>query len=843
MSDQENEDNEKPFPKDSQVEENNVNEDKNDEDNNFPKEQNNESGNEQKNNKSDIDNDFDAYMNNINNSDNENNNKENENNNEENQQNEEEEKNDENNHNNSFPEKGENNDDDDFVEVENNEDNNNNIDNKNEENLDDKNNDTINNKNEENEEKLDDTYNYNNNNNNKENSFRFSNEQKSKVSNFPMNLNDKENEFEYENENNNKEDNKIENENEKNNNTNNSFGFRDSDLKNNNNINNNQYDNDFNNNNKNDNNFRLSGNSDNMNMNLNNKEEDESPNKFNLNSKKDNNTNNKSINNNFLKKSNNNNFNYAKNPYNSINNNNYSNNYNNNNNNNNNNNSQNPNGGFSYNNNTNQTSANFIPQDTPITAKLNYVYSSNYNPPKLSHHNQDYDSYYEKFTQNPEDSDGLHIDPSKRGEDSSTVAGIQIANTIMGAGILSIPIVMSYLGIIIGSLLVVFLAITTLYTVYLLIRCHQITGKSGYSMFGKITMGKPGNIIVKIMIIINNLGICICYLRIFGEVFQTIFQSFVSEDSFFVTNWHNFFYILIGSFIMFFFIFIKNISALKKVSYLGVIAALSLTLMMIVLLLYESIANELDSDVTWKYLIPNCTFAEAFHAAPTVFVAFLFQFNAFPVYYNLKNRGMRSMMKATRIGVVYSLIIFLIVGIIGFLLYGFNIDDTILDNFSDDMLYYKGYNIFPVILIIIICLTFILTCLTSFPVLFLSLRVNYINGLKVCKNDGHQSDPRVEIVQGQYEKKPTMVSEKFLNFITIALFLFIVIVAIIVPNLKPVFVAVGSIAGTFIGFILPSIFYIIIMRTSGKKESLVLPFMLLGFGVFFLIICIFMAFF
>ena len=835
MSDQENEDNEKPFPKDSQVEENNVNEDKNDEDNNFPEEQNNESGNEQKNNKSGIDNDFDAYMNNINNSDNENNNKENENGNEENQQNEEEEKNDENNHNNSFPEKGENNDDDDFVEVENNEDNNNNIDNKNEENLDDINNDTINNKNEENEEKLDDTYNYNNNNNNKENSFRFSNEQKSKVSNFPMNLNDKENEFEYENENNNKEDNKTENENEKNNNTNNSFGFRDSDLKNNNNINNNQYDNDFNNNNKSDNNFRLSGNSDNMNMNLNNKEEDESPNKFNLNSKKDNNTNNKSINNNFLKKSNNNNFNYAKNPYNSINNNNYSNNYNNN--------SQNPNGGFSYNNNTNQTSANFIPQDTPITANLNYGYSSNYNPPKLSHHNQDYDSYYEKFTQNPEDSDGLHIDPSKRGEDSSTVAGIQIANTIMGAGILSIPIVMSYLGIIIGSLLVVFLAITTLYTVYLLIRCHQITGKSGYSMFGKITMGKPGNIIVKIMIIINNLGICICYLRIFGEVFQTIFQSFVSEDSFFVTNWHNFFYILIGSFIMFFFIFIKNISALKKVSYLGVIAALSLTLMMIVLLLYESIANELDSDVTWKYLIPNCTFAEAFHAAPTVFVAFLFQFNAFPVYYNLKNRGMRSMMKATRIGVVYSLIIFLIVGIIGFLLYGFNIDDTILDNFSDDMLYYKGYNIFPVILIIIICLTFILTCLTSFPVLFLSLRVNYINGLKVCKNDGHQSDPRVEIVQGQYEKKRTMVSEKFLNFITIALFLFIVIVAIIVPNLKPVFVAVGSIAGTFIGFILPSIFYIIIMRTSGKKESLVLPFMLLGFGVFFLIICIFMAFF
>ena len=114
--------------------------------------------------------------------------------------------------------------------------------------------------------------------------------------------------------------------------------------------------------------------------------------------------------------------------------------------------------------------------------------------------------------------DGFSIDPSKSGRDSSTTAGIQIANTIMGAGILSIPLMMSYLGILLGAVLLLFLAVLTIYSVYILMRCHQITGKSGYSMFGKITMGTIGSILVKIVIIVNNMGMCICYLRIFGEV-------------------------------------------------------------------------------------------------------------------------------------------------------------------------------------------------------------------------------------------------------------------------------------------------------------------------------------
>ena len=876
MSDSEKEENEKekPYPKDSQVQgeeeeeqeqnefPNKANDINNNDENNFPEEDNNgENGKKQSKNNSDLENNNNDF----------NENKINDN--------EQENKDEENLQDNTFPEKDDNNIND-LIEPDNQDninENNNNI--KNEGNEDGKN--DFNNDNDFKDE--------NDENRNKESIFRFSKEQNSKEdSKGPLNLSIKDNEFEYE------PDNKAQEENNNTfNNNNNSFGFRDSDLKDNNNnndFNNNQYNNDTNNvNNKNgyqNNNFndniRNSGNSDNMNFNNKNNEE-EFPNKFNnYNPYTDNNTNNNK----------NNNFNYVKNPYESINNNtnnknylnnpynnnNYNNNYNNNNNynynnysNNNynsNNNNRNPNGGFGYspsqnNNQNNQTTSTFIPQEVPITNKLNYNYSSSYPASDTHSKSPDYDPFYERFEQYPEDGDGFDIDPSKEGKDSTRTAGIQIANTIMGAGILSIPLLMSYLGILIGAMFLLFLAICTIYSVYILMRCHQITGKSGYSMFGKITLGVVGSIIVKIIIIVNNMGICICYMRIFGEVFQTILQSFISKNSFLMTNWHNFIWILLGSVIMFFFIFIKNISHLKKVSYLGVIAVLAFTLLMAVLLLYKTIANELDSGVSWRFLFPDCTFPQAFHAIPTVFLAFLFQFNVFPIYYSLQHRGMKSMLRSTKIGVVLSLVIFLVVGIVGFLLYGFfdNYDDenyqevyghpnndtatydTVLDKLNDDMILYKGYNIFVVILIIIICVAFVVTCLASFPILFLSLRDNYINSLVVCRRVRDNDTQHVKITQGNYEKKRTIISKKMLTIITIILYLFMVAIAILIYNLKTLFHIIGTIAGTFIAFILPNVFYIRIVKMSGKNYSLVLPVIILGIGILFFFMSLVMAFF
>ena len=491
--------------------------------------------------------------------------------------------------------------------------------------------------------------------------------------------------------------------------------------------------------------------------------------------------------------------------------------------------------------NPNQINKDLIPQNnykTEIMPSLHNIANINIinqSPIKnLNTKSSDYDPQYEKYIENPEDGDGQNLNEETIGKDSIKASGAQIANTIMGAGILSISIIMRYLGLLLGIIFIIFLAFCTIYSVFILIRCHEITGKNGFSMLGKITMGKFGSILIKIIIIINNLGFCIAYFRIFGEVFQTIIQGYVSPDSFWANNWHNFIYIIFCSFIMFYFIFIKNLSALKKVAYMGVSAVLVFTIGLTLLFFYKAVHHYLDSNISWKFLKPNCSFTEAFKMIPSVFLAFLFQFNVFPIYSSLKEKNLDSMMKASKIGVGYSLSNFLVVGIIGFLLYGLNMNETLLNSLSEDMTKFRNISGFIKFLIIIISISFVTTCLTSFPILFLSLRENFINSLIFCmKNFGDKEKSK---------KNNKYISERGLTIITIILYVLIIAMAILLPKLKVIFSIVGATAGTFIAFILPNLFYIRICKMSKKNYNLSLPIFFLSLGILFLLISFIVSF-
>jgi amino acid permease len=75
-----------------------------------------------------------------------------------------------------------------------------------------------------------------------------------------------------------------------------------------------------------------------------------------------------------------------------------------------------------------------------------------------------------------DDGHGSHSD-KESGSASSFAASMQIANTIMGAGILGLPVVMRYLGLILGSLLMLFNSVVTIYSIHALLKCKDITQK------------------------------------------------------------------------------------------------------------------------------------------------------------------------------------------------------------------------------------------------------------------------------------------------------------------------------------------------------------------------------
>ncbi len=132
---------------------------------------------------------------------------------------------------------------------------------------------------------------------------------------------------------------------------------------------------------------------------------------------------------------------------------------------------------------------------------------------------------------------------------------IQIGNTILGAGIISLPVVMRYLGIIPGTIFFLVTSAVSTYSVFLLLKAHQMTKKNKYSSIAKKVLGNKGFVFVNLMIILNNFGLCCAYFRIFGNTIQNVISGYVDKDNFLVTNWHNYIYIIFIFIIMFFIVY------------------------------------------------------------------------------------------------------------------------------------------------------------------------------------------------------------------------------------------------------------------------------------------------
>jgi amino acid permease len=343
-------------------------------------------------------------------------------------------------------------------------------------------------------------------------------------------------------------------------------------------------------------------------------------------------------------------------------------------------------------------------------------------------------------------------------------------------------------------------------------------------------------------------------MRIFRETIQTTVSAFVNENSFWITHWHNYIYVLLCSFIVAFFIFKNSVQSLKKIAYLGILSISIFTIFISVLFFYKGFYNLIDSNLNKEFFFPNCNLMDAFQSMPTVFLAFTFQFNVFPIYFSLKNRNRNEMIKATKIGVEFCFLIYLIIGIVGFSMYGLRMNNTILKELNNDMIKYKNIDSFIKFLIIFINISFIISTLTCFPINFLSLKENFLNSIIFCKkychleiehNNNSQVEKNVELgdisTNNVHDTNENLKKSSFSKFsekiIVISLYLSISILTILIPKLKIIFHIVGSTAGNFISFIFPNLFFIRLCHMSKKKDqNLIIPYFLLFVGLGFLII-------
>ena len=272
----------------------------------------------------------------------------------------------------------------------------------------------------------------------------------------------------------------------------------------------------------------------------------------------------------------------------------------------------------------------------------------------------------------------------QEGNTSFWGAFIQIGNTILGAGIISLPVVIRYLGFILGIIFIAIIALLTIYSSYLLLKAHQITRKKKYSSIAHAAMGGKGYIFTNVMIILNNFGLSAVYFRIFGDTIQNVIGGYVTKDNFLVTNWHNFLYILIILVLMCFIIWTEDFEKFEKTSFLGLVGIIVYIIALFILFFYKIIKGFKPFYSSSSYFITG-EYTNILISLPSVFLSFSFQFNLFPIYSGLIERTHNEMMNVTEVTIIFCFGLYILSGICGFLMYGDSLNDTILFAFLTDM--------------------------------------------------------------------------------------------------------------------------------------------------------------
>jgi amino acid permease len=278
-----------------------------------------------------------------------------------------------------------------------------------------------------------------------------------------------------------------------------------------------------------------------------------------------------------------------------------------------------------------------------------------------------------------------------------------------------------------------------------------------------------------------------------------------NEDSFLIKNWNNFIWILVIFVIMGTLIFKNSMDALKSVSIVAVIAVFVFFTSLVVIFVYKILIGDPGLAFTSAMLWPRDNFLSVTETLPTVFLAFTFQFNLFPVFFSIKEKTNEKLISATFMGVNFCLMVYLTTGFLGLFMYSNNLREPILKALFDDGISAKqNHDTFLIVMLVLINLSFLTSAVMSIPLMFFSLKKNFINTLIFCRRKVIKTKTadyqKIETTDEPVHSTNLTFSHATERIIIALLYCSICVVSILVPNLQTVkFLKLGLHISWFIG--------------------------------------------
>ncbi|KAM9771443.1 sodium-coupled neutral amino acid symporter 2 [Syngnathus typhle] len=395
-----------------------------------------------------------------------------------------------------------------------------------------------------------------------------------------------------------------------------------------------------------------------------------------------------------------------------------------------------------------------------------------------------------------------------QGNASFGMSVFNLGNAIMGSGILGLSYAMANTGIALFVILLVAVAIFSLYSVHLLLKTANEGGALVYEQLGYKAFGMPGKLAASCSITMQNIGAMSSYLYIVKYELPIVIEAFTGSNDEWYTN-GDYLVLLVSLFI------ILPLSLLRNLGYLGYTSGLSLLCMVFFVIVViikkfqipcplpgahhaenETVSKLLNATVspnnatavdysdacTPKYFVFN---SQTVYAVPILTFAFVCHPAILPMYEELKDRSHRRMQGVANVSFLAMFIMYLLAALFGYLTFNIHVEPELLHTYS------KVYN-FDVLLLIVRLA--VLTAVTlTVPVVLFPIRTSINQFLCASKFSWIRH-----------------------TIITVVLLSGTNILVIFVPTIRDIFGFIGASAAAMLIFILPSAFYIKLV----KKESM-----------------------
>uniref|UniRef100_A0A671VJ75 Solute carrier family 38 member 4 n=1 Tax=Sparus aurata TaxID=8175 RepID=A0A671VJ75_SPAAU len=428
------------------------------------------------------------------------------------------------------------------------------------------------------------------------------------------------------------------------------------------------------------------------------------------------------------------------------------------------------------------------------------------------------------------------------GHTSFGMSVFNLSNAIMGSGILGLSYAMANTGIVLFTILLVAVAILSLYSVHLLLMTAKEGGSLIYEKLGERAFGWPGKMAAFGSIIMQNIGAMSSYLFIVKYELPEVIRAFLAlEES--SGEWY-----LNGNYLVVFVSIgiILPLSLLKNLGYLGYTSGFSLSCMVFFLgvVIYkkthlpcplpffyhhssnlsmnasdmsglyppQNLTAQMDfsrADVspavlgshdahqstgvhvaphpddeemcTPKYFVFN---SQTAYTVPILAFAFVCHPEVLPIYSELKDRSRKKMQNVSNLSILTMLIMYMLSALFGYLtFYGKSGDAELLHTFT------KVYKFDTMLLMVRLA---VLTAVTlTVPIVLFPIR----SSITTLLFSGREFSWTRHML------------------IAAAILAFNNMLVIFVPTIRDIFGFIGSSAATMLIFILPAAFYIRLVKS------------------------------